>query len=408
LERNKQKIINDPVFGFIRIPGNFIFELIEHPFFQRLNRIKQLGLSYYVFPGAQHTRFQHTLGAMHLITEAIKVLHEKGVAISPEEVEATQIAILLHDIGHGPFSHALESSIVNIPHETISLRFFEYFNRMFDGRLATAMAVFNDTYEKHFLHQLVSGQLDVDRLDYLRRDSFYTGVTEGSIGSARIIKMLNVKDDNLVVDVKGIYSIEMFLVARRMMYWQVYLHKTAIVAENMLIKILERARELTKRGEKLFGTEALCYFLNNQITSAEFNNNDDILPKYAQLDDNDIIVSIKAWSNHNDKVLSWLSSGLINRKLLKIEITPEPTDKNYLRSLLNNIVKKTGISEEDASRYLVFSDSISSKLYSKSDDQINILHKDGTVTDISDTSDMFKLPTMQKTTEKFFVCYPRM
>ena len=299
---NQRKIINDPVFGFISIPTGLLYNIVKHPILQRLNRIRQVGLSSVVYPGAQHTRFQHSLGAFHLMSEAIKHLTAKGNFIFDSEAEAIQAAILLHDVGHGPFSHVLEDTIVKgVSHEDISLMLMERINKEMNGQLNLAIQIFKDEYPKKFLHQLVSGQLDMDRLDYLRRDSFYTGVTEGNIGSARIIQMLDVKDDQLVVESKGIYSIENFLTARRLMYWQVYLHKTSVAYERMLISALLRAKELASKGVELFASPAFRFFLYNNIDKEEFYHNPECLENFIQLDDNDIWTSLKVWSTHTDK-----------------------------------------------------------------------------------------------------------
>ena len=340
----ERKIINDPVFGFINIPKGLLYDIVRHPLLQRLTRIKQVGLSSVVYPGAQHTRFQHSLGAFYLMSEAITQLASKGNFIFDSEAEAVQAAILLHDIGHGPFSHVLEDTIVKgIPHEEISLMLMERMNKEMNGQLSLAIQIFKDEYPKRFLHQLVSGQLDMDRLDYLRRDSFYTGVTEGNIGSARIIKMLDVADDRLVVESKGIYSIENFLTARRLMYWQVYLHKTSVAYEKMLISTLLRAKELASQGVELFASPALHFFLYKDITPAEFYNNPDCLENFVQLDDNDIWTALKVWSNHTDKVLSTLSMGMINRNIFKVEISSEPIGEDRKKELTLQISQQLGI-----------------------------------------------------------------
>ena len=331
----ERKIINDPVFGFINIPKGLLYDVVRHPLLQRLNRIKQLGLSSVVYPGAQHTRFQHSLGAFYLMSEAIQQLATKGNFIFDSEAEAVEAAILMHDIGHGPFSHVLENTIVQgVSHEDISLMLMERINKEMNGQLTLAIQIFKDEYPKRFLHQLVSGQLDMDRLDYLRRDSFYTGVTEGNIGSARIIKMLDVKDDHLVVESKGIYSIENFLTARRLMYWQVYLHKTSVAYEKMLISTLLRAKELASRGIDLFASPALKFFLYNDISREAFYNNPECLENFIQLDDNDIWTALKVWSRHSDKVLSTLSAGMINRNIFKVEISTEPISEERKKELM--------------------------------------------------------------------------
>ena len=334
---SKRRVINDPVFGFINIPNEFIYDIIQHPYLQRLNRIRQLGVTSFVYPGAQHTRFHHSIGAMYLMNEALKSLKEKGHDISDDEYDGALAAILLHDVGHGPFSHILEYTLVkNIHHEEISLLLMQQLNEEWNGKLQTAIEIFTDTYPKHFLHQLVSGQLDVDRLDYLRRDSFFTGVNEGNIGSARIIKMMDVRNDRLVIDSKGIYSIENFLLSRRLMYWQVYLHKTAVAAEKMLINTLTRAKELASQGEKLFASPSLSYFLEKDATLADFENNGEALQHFVNLDDSDIWSALKVWTSHPDKVLSLLSNGMVNRKLFKIEITPKKQNASRIKQFVKN------------------------------------------------------------------------
>lgn len=349
----ERKIINDPVFGFINIPKGLLYDIVRHPLLQRLTRIKQVGLSSVVYPGAQHTRFQHSLGAFHLMSEAITQLASKGNFIFDSEAEAVQAAILLHDIGHGPFSHVLEDTIVKgVSHEEISLMLMERMNKEMNGQLSLAIQIFKDEYPKRFLHQLVSGQLDMDRLDYLRRDSFYTGVTEGNIGSARIIKMLDVADDRLVVESKGIYSIENFLTARRLMYWQVYLHKTSVAYEKMLISTLLRAKELASQGVELFASPALRFFLYNDINPTEFYNNPDCLENFIQLDDNDIWTALKVWSTHTDKVLSTLSTGMINRNIFKVEISSEPISEDRKKELTLHISQQLGITLSEANYFV--------------------------------------------------------
>ena len=349
----ERKIINDPVFGFINIPKGLLYDIVRHPLLQRLTRIKQVGLSSVVYPGAQHTRFQHSLGAFYLMSEAITQLASKGNFIFDSEAEAVQAAILLHDIGHGPFSHVLEDTIVKgIPHEEISLMLMERMNKEMNGQLSLAIQIFKDEYPKRFLHQLVSGQLDMDRLDYLRRDSFYTGVTEGNIGSARIIKMLDVADDRLVVESKGIYSIENFLTARRLMYWQVYLHKTSVAYEKMLISTLLRAKELASQGIELFASPALRFFLYNDITPTEFYSNPDCLENFIQLDDNDIWTALKVWSTHTDKVLSTLSMGMINRNIFKVEISSEPISEDRKKELTLQISQQLDIPLSEANYFV--------------------------------------------------------
>jgi len=401
----KRKIINDPVFGFINVPDEFIYRIINHPYVQRLNRIRQLGLAFYVYPGAVHTRFHHSLGAMHLMSEAVNQLRANGHPISDEEKTGAMACILMHDIGHGPFSHALENALVKeIHHEEISLLLMNQMNREMDGKLDLAISIFKDTYQKRFLHQLVSGQLDVDRLDYLRRDSFFTGVTEGNIGSARILKMLNLKDDKLVIEAKGIYSIENFLMARRLMYWQVYLHKTAVAAENMMINTLRRAKHLATKGVELYVTSALHYFLYNQVDKVAFENSPKALEFFVELDDSDIWCALKAWEKHPDKVLSLLSRGLLSRNLFKIEINQAPVSQDVLTEKAEAYAKTYGLSPEEAS-YLISADAVTTDMYREEDDSIAILYKDGTIKDISDASDMLNIQLLSKKIKKYYLCF---
>ena len=405
---NERKIVNDPVFGFINIPGGLLYNIISHPLLYRLTRIKQMGLSSVVYPGAQHTRFQHSLGAFHLMSEAIAQLRNKGNEITQEESDGVLAAILLHDIGHGPFSHVLEDTIVKgISHEEISLLFMEKMNKEMNGQLDLAISIFKDEYHKKFLHQLVSGQLDMDRLDYLRRDSFYTGVIEGNIGSARIIKMLDVKDDHLVVESKGIYSIENFLTARRLMYWQVYLHKTSVAYEQMLINSLLRAKELASKGIELFASPALRFFLYNNIDSKEFYRNSTCLENFGQLDDNDIWTALKVWSNHSDKVLSTLSHGLINRNIFKVEISSDPVSEERMESLVDKISQSVQINKEEAV-YLISTSSIEKNMYDPADDSIDIIYKDGTIKNIAEASDMLNISLLSKKVKKYYLCYQRL
>jgi len=404
---NKRKIINDPVYGFVTIPYPIIFDLIEHPYFQRLRMIKQLGLTHLVYPGALHTRFHHAVGAMHLMHQAIDVLKNKGHLITHEEAEAVTIAILLHDIGHGPFSHSLEYSIVEGGnHELISLHFMNALNQVFSGKLSTAIQIFNNTYSKKFLHQLVSSQLDMDRLDYLNRDSFYTGVSEGIIGSDRIIKMLNVVNDELVVEEKGIYSIEKFIVARRLMYWQVYLHKTVISAEYLLIHILKRAKELTQKGITLFATPALQYFLKNKFNENSFSENNELLSLFALLDDHDIYASLKVWCSNDDKVLAMLSQRMIFRNLFHIELQSSPFNQDVIKNIEQKTIIKYNLNNEDV-KYFVFTDSTSNNIYTQSNDKIKILLKNNDVQDITTASDQLDQHTLSKTVVKYFLCYPK-
>jgi HD superfamily phosphohydrolase len=396
---NKLKIINDPVYGFIKIPYDLIFDLIEHPLFQRLRRIRQLGLTHFVYPGANHTRFQHAVGAMHLMGLAIEVIRSKGHLISDEEARAVTVAILLHDIGHGPFSHSLEHSLIkNTSHERISLLMMEQLNEEFKGELTMAIKIFKNRYPKKFLHQLVSSQLDMDRLDYLKRDSFFTGVTEGVIGSDRIIKMLNVLNDQLVVEEKGIYSIEKFLIARRLMYWQVYLHRTVVASEQILVLMLKRAKVLSSMGEELFATPALAYFLQEQKQVS--------LEQFSLLDDDDILASAKVWCNNSDKVLSMLANGLVNRKLFSVELDNQPFSLERVAEIRANVVEQENMSPQEA-EYLVVSDSVSNYAYSDMDDRITIMDKHGNTRDIAEASDILNISVLSLTVRKYFLCYPR-
>jgi HD superfamily phosphohydrolase len=407
---NKKKIINDPVFGFINLQSELVFDLIEHPYMQRLRRIKQLGLSYLVYPGANHSRFEHALGASHLMRQAISVLRLKGHEITEEEADAVTIAILLHDIGHAPFSHVLENTLVEIPHETISLLMMNELNRQFDGKLNLAIEIFKNQYKKQFLHQLVASQLDMDRLDYLSRDSFFTGVAEGIVGIDRIIKMLTVWNDQLAVDYKGIYSIEKFLIARRLMYWQVYLHKTVVSAEFLLINILKRAREIWATGEALFTTPTLKIFLDNNFSHDDFSENisvkgKNVLDWYALLDDNDIISSVKEWQSHSDPVLSKLSQNLINRQLFRIKLTDRPVSKNWKEKMLRQITKQI-THDAQLSTYLLITGEITNSAYNRHTENIKILFKNGKVKDIGKASDI-NLSVLTKTVRKYFTCYPK-
>jgi HD superfamily phosphohydrolase len=402
---NKRKIINDPVFGFINIPDGLPYEIIQHPYFQRLSRIKQLGLSSYVYPGAQHTRLQHSIGAMHLMGEAISQLRLAGHEITAEEEEAVKACILLHDIGHGPFSHALEHSLVpGVSHEEISLLIMEKINREFGCKLDMAIDIFRNEYPKRFLHQLVSGQLDMDRLDYLSRDSFFCGVSEGIIGASRIIKMLNLHNGQLVVEAKGIYSIEKFLVARRLMYWQVYLHKTSVAAEKMLVNILKRAKELASKGVELFATPALRYFLYQKVSIADFSETGDAFENFVMLDDSDFFSAIKVWSNHPDFVLSLLCSSFINRKLFKVEVRTEATNGIIQEQTLKKYIERLHINLDEA-KYFMDDEIVSTDTYCPEDDNINILMKDGTIRDIAEASDMLNIQVLTKKVTKHFFCY---
>lgn len=402
---NKLKIFNDPIYGFITIPDTLLYDLIQHPYFQRLRRISQMGLSYLVYPGAHHTRFHHALGCMHIMQKAVQVLRYKGVVISSEEEKALYIAILLHDIGHGPFSHAMEHSIVeNVNHEAISLLFMNKLNEEFDGRLTLAIQVFKGEYHRKFMLQLISSQLDMDRMDYLKRDSFYSGVAEGNINSDRLIQMMNVVDDVLVIEEKGIYSVEKFLMARRLMYWQAYLHKTSLVAENMLVRVLKRAKELSQKGIVLPCSEPLLYFMQHKVELADFD--DAVLERFSQLDDTDIIAALKAWQSHNDFILSNLSKMIVNRDLLKIKLNSEkytPEDVEELKSKLTNFYR---ISQQEAS-YFIFKGKIKNQAYNKDVEPIKILKKDRTIEDVVEASDQLNLKALSKPVTKYFICFPK-
>lgn len=403
---NKKKIVNDPVYGFISIPDDIIFDVIEHPYMQRLRRIMQLGLSHLVYPGAIHTRFHHVLGAMHLMVQAVSTLRRKGHEITPDEERAVYLAILLHDIGHGPFSHALEFDIVSgVSHEDISGFFIERMSREFGDDLSRALLIFQNKYNKPFLHQLVSSQLDMDRLDYLNRDSFYSGVSEGIIGSDRLIEMLNVHDGNLVLEEKGIYSIEKFIVARRLMYWQVYLHKTVVSAEFMLIHTLRRAKELVKLGETLFASEPLQFFLKNDITHHDFMSNPEVLDYFAQLDDFDILSAIKEWQRHSDKILSTLSQSIVNRRLFKIEISKDPFTQARI-DMEKEIARSMFDLEGNEVDYFVYSDVLSNKAYNQDKQNINMLMKNGEIIDLTKASDNLNISALAQPVEKYFLCYP--
>lgn len=402
---NKKKIINDPVYGFITVPSELIFDLIAHPYFQRLRNIKQLGMTHLVYPGAIHTRFHHALGAMHLMGMAIETLKSKGHEISAAEEEAVTVAILLHDIGHGPYSHALEHTIVEgISHEDISALLMDNLNLEFNNRLELALQIFNNKYHRIFFHQLVSGQMDIDRLDYLNRDSFFTGVSEGIIGFDRIIKMLDIANGQLAIEVKGIYSVEKFLIARRLMYWQVYLHKTVVAAEQMLVKILDRAKHLASNGKKLFATPNFSYFLNNSISKADFKNNPEILECFTLLDDYDIFTSIKVWATEDDFILSTLCKNLLSRSLYQVEITNNAPSNDTKNKLIAKALDKYPINEDEVS-YFVFTNTIKNNAYKVGAENINILMKDGSVTDITHASDNSSLEALSKTVEKHILCY---
>lgn len=403
---NKKKIFNDPVYGFISIPDDFIFDIIEHPYLQRLRRIMQLGLTNLVYPGALHTRFHHVLGAMHLMTKAISVIRRKGHEITKEEERAVLVAILLHDIGHGPFSHALEYDIVNkVTHEEISGFFIDRLSEEFGDDLKRALLIFKNKHPKPFLYQLVSSQLDMDRLDYLNRDSFYTGVSEGVIGSDRLIEMLNVHEGHLVIEEKGIYSIEKFIISRRLMYWQVYLHKTVVSAEYMLIHALRRAKELERKGQTVFASPSLGYFLKNEVQKSDFQSNPQILDLFADLDDYDILSAIKVWQKHPDPVLSQLSTRIIHRKLYKIEIAKEPFSEDRIQ-LEKEIIRKQYPDLTDADLdYFVFSDVLTNSAYFANKQNINILLKNGEIIELSKASDNLNISALAHPVEKYFICY---
>jgi uncharacterized protein len=404
---NKRKIINDPIYGFVSIPNDLIYDLVNHSYFQRLRRIKQLGLTNLVYPGALHTRFHHALGAMHLMQETVIILRQKDILITEEEEQAVLIAILLHDIGHGPFSHALEHSIVKgINHEAISSLFMAKLNKEFDGKLDLAIKIFNDLYPKKFLHQLVSSQLDMDRLDYLKRDSFFTGVSEGVISSDRIIKMLNVVNNELVVEHKAIYSIEKFLIARRLMYWQVYLHKTVLSAETLLVNILMRAKELSASGKDLFATPVFQLFLKNNFTPLDFEKDDSLLDKFSKLDDSDVDTSIKVWSENEDKILARLCQNLLERKLYKIEIQNEEINSTYKADLIKKVCKLYNIAEKDA-HYFVVTDVVNNSAYTANQFNINLLMNNGELVDVAQASDQLNIQSLSKTVSKYFICYPK-
>ncbi|MBE7175658.1 MAG: HD domain-containing protein [Mucilaginibacter polytrichastri] len=401
---NKKKIINDPVYGFISIPSALIFDLIEHPFVQRLRNIKQTGMAHLVYPGAVHTRFHHALGAMHLMRQALETLRSKGVDISPEEEEAATIAILLHDIGHGPFSHALEHSLVSgVSHEDISALMMDRLNKEFNGQLELSIAIFNNLHPKRFLHQLVSGQLDLDRMDYLNRDSFFTGVAEGVISSDRIIKMFAVADDNLVIEEKGIYSVEKFLIARRLMYWQVYLHKTNISAEYLLIRILERAKMLSEKGTALFATPALQHFLKADVGREAFLSDYAHLQAFARLDDHDAISAVKVWADAQDDVLRELCLRLMERRLYGVQISSEPFDETVVKALEEKVAARLGIQTTDA-HYFAFTDMVFNKAYAADERRICVLKKDGSLVDITRASDNSNLEALSQTVKKYVLC----
>lgn len=404
-QTNKLKIFNDPIYGFISIPNTLVFDLIQHPIFQRLRRISQMGMSYLVYPGAHHTRFHHALGAMHLMQQAIEVLRFKEVLISKEEETALLVAILLHDIGHGPFSHALEQSIVeNVHHEELSLLLMEQLNAEFDGQLSLAIKVFKGEYHRKFMLQLISSQLDMDRMDYLKRDSFYSGVAEGNINSDRLIQMLNVVDDELVMEEKGIYSIEKFLMARRLMYWQAYLHKTSLVAELMLTKVLKRAKELTQKEELLPCSKPLQFFLSHKVELLEFEAK--VLAQFASLDDFDIVSALKEWQSHSDFILSQLSTMIINRDLLKVQLSNEKVSKTKVQDYQSQVMEAYGLSAAEAN-YFVYKGKVKNQAYNKEGEPIRILKKDKTIEDVVETSDQFSSKALLQMVTKYYICFPK-
>ena len=405
---NDAKIINDPVFGFIKIPRGLLLNIVQHPLMQRLTRIKQLGMANVVYPAAQHTRFQHSIGAFHLMSEAILSLQQKGHFIFDSEAEAVEAAILMHDIGHGPFSHVLENTLITgISHEEISLLMMEQINQEMQGALNLALKVFKGDYPKLFLHELISSQLDMDRLDYLRRDSFFTGVTEGNIGSARIIKMLDIVDDKLVVNSKGIYSIENYLTTRRLMYWQVYLHKTTVAFEKMLVNTLQRAKMLAHQGKEVFASPALRYFLYNEVDARFFEqHHDEALHHYSLLDDSDIWSALKVWMTSDDKILSLLATNLINRHIFRVEISDEPIPEERIEEVLATMTSHYGISREDAD-FLMSVNTIQKDMYDVNDDRIAILYRDGTIRDISEASEILNVALLSKKIRKYYLCYQR-
>jgi HD superfamily phosphohydrolase len=407
-KKYKIKIINDPVHGFITVASPFIYSILEHPYFQRLRSIKQLGLTYLVYPGACHNRFQHALGAMHLMGQALNTLKDKGHEITGEEMEMALAVILLHDIGHGPFSHTLESSIVEgVSHETVSMVFMEHLNREFGGKLSLAIEIFSDGYKKHFLHELVSGQLDVDRLDYLRRDSFFSGVIEGMIGIERIISMLDVHEDELVVEAKGIYSIEKFLISRRLMYWQVYLHKTVLSAETVLMQIFRRAKYLTRNGEKLFASPSLLFFLNNSVDDSVFvAENTEILNHFALLCDGDIESAATVWTYHPDKILSKLCQMLIYRILPRTELSAMPFPEGKIEEKRQAVKQKFGLSDEETD-FFVIDGKVTNTAYSTDKQSIMIKYNDGRLMDIFEASDMLKHSHIDEKVRKYMLIYPK-
>lgn len=404
---NKKKIFNDPVYGFVTIPTEFLFDLIEHRYFQRLRRIQQLGLTGFVYPGALHTRFHHALGAMHLMTLALRTLKDKGTKISAAEGEAAMAAILLHDVGHGPLSHALETAIFqDVPHEQLSLYLMQRLNVEFEGKLDLAIAMFQGSYHRPFFHQLVSSQLDMDRLDYLNRDSFYTGVAEGRPGADRLIKMLQVVNERLVLEEKAVYSVENFLVSRRLMYWQVYLHKTVTSAEQMVIRVVQRARDLARQGVEVPANSCLGYFLGRAVTLLDFERDDKILNHFVELDDYDIWSAIKSWAGHPDKVLSYLAKSILHRHLLKIVLAPEPFEEEFRLGIQDLIEEQFNLPPEEAALMMI-TGRLSNSAYNASGEPIEILTKKGDIVNVMDASDLPNIRALSQRVEKFYICYPK-
>ena len=403
----KTLLLNDPIYGFITVNSELVMSIIEHPYFQRLRRIRQLGMTHLVYSGAHHTRFHHALGAMHLMSQAIDSIRSKGNEITNEEAEAAEIAVMLHDIGHGPFSHALEDAIVpEVKHEELSDLFMNRLNTSFNGRISLAIEIFRNRYHKQFLHQLVSGQMDMDRMDYLNRDSFFTGVSEGIISYSRIIKMLNVHNNKLVIDAKGMYSVEKFIIARRLMYWAVYLHKTVVSAEVHMVNILKRAKELSLGGKELFATSALKKFLRADFSMKDFLRDESLLDAFALLDDYDVLASIKEWMNHPDKILSLLCSGMVNRKLFKVEMDGKPFEANAIKELRKKIKEHFSVSEKECD-YLIATGDVINHAYDSSQEKINILFKDGTVKEITDASDLMNISALSVPVVKYYLCSVR-
>ena len=401
------KIINDPLFGFIKIPKGLLMDIVNHPLMQRLTRINQLGLASVVYPSARHTRFQHSIGAYHLMSGAILSLQQKGCFIFDSEAEAAGAAILMHDIGHAPFSHVLEHTLISgISHEEISMMMMEVINRDLGGQLTLAIKLFKDDYPKHFLHQLISSQLDMDRLDYLRRDCFFTGVTEGNIGSDRIIKMLNVANDELVVEHKGLFSIENYLTSRRLMYWQVYLHKTAVASERILVSALLRAKHLCAMGQNVFASPALAYFLKNNVNAQWFATHNECLGMYSQLDDSDIWCALKVWAQHDDKILATLAQCMIERKVWKTEVIDTPPAADHIDRLRASLADALGINICDT-HYFYDVVTIEKDMYDIGNDSITIIYKDGTKMDLSEASDLLNIELLSKKIRKYYLCYHR-